>query len=135
MHDRCIIDRIHSQRQRNHTVTSVDSLQRVGVCSRSSKRLPKEVETLALAHHVCNRRVIDRIHRQGQCNHTVATVNRLQSIHINTCFRERIAEEVIAFALAHHVGNRRVIDGIHSQSQCNHTVATVNRRQCIDIST
>lgn len=80
---RCVIDRIHSQGQRNHTVTSVDSLQRVGVCSRSNKRLPKEIETLALAHHVCNRRVIDGIHRQRQRNYTVATINRLQSIYIN----------------------------------------------------
>ena len=125
-----IVDR---QCQGNHAVTTVDALQRVGICSRGGERLPEEVVATAVADFRGEGRVNDIVDRQRQGDDAVATVDALQGMGVCTRCGECLPEEVVAAAVADFRGEGRVEDRVDRQSQGNDAVATVNALQRVGV--
>ena len=127
-------DGVDGQRQGNHTVATVDRLQRMGVSPRGGERLHEEVVATAFANLSSERGVEDGVDGQGQRNYAVAAVNGLQGVGVSACSSERLSEEVVTFALTNRSGERGGEDGVDGQRQGNHTVATVDRLQRMGVS-
>ena len=72
-----VVEGINRQGEGNHAVTAADRLQGVRVSSLCGEDLPEEVVAVAVADGRRDGCVIDRVHRQSQRNHAVATVDRL----------------------------------------------------------
>ena len=131
--NRGVEDGVDRQRQRNHAVAAVDGLQGVGVRSRRGEVLSEEVVAAAVADFSGNRGVEDGVDYQGQCDHTVATVDGLQRVGVSACSGKILSEEVVASALANRSSDRRVDDIIDRQGQRNHAVATMDGLQRVGV--
>ena len=75
-------DGVDGQRQGNHTVATVDRLQRMGVSARGGERLPEEVVAAVLANVCRDGDVIDGADGQMQCYHRVTAVGQCECLHV-----------------------------------------------------
>ena len=55
--------RLHCKVKREHTIATIDSLQRVDIGIRRGEVLPEEIVALTLAYTVCKRSVVCRFRR------------------------------------------------------------------------
>ena len=132
--NRRVIDGIHHEGQGDDAVTTIDGLQGVGIDPGGRQGGVEEVIAIALAHRVRHRRVIDRIHREGQSDDAVAAVNGLQGVGVGAGLCENIPIEVEAPTLADVLRNGNVVNLVYVQGQRNDAVAAVDGLQSVEVS-
>ena len=124
------VHRVDVQREGDHAVAAVDTLQGVGVFTGIFERLPEEVVACALTDGGLNRGVVGRIDIERHVHHRVAAVHRLQGNVLGFCLIERnTIPDIRKLVLADRLGVGDSVGRVDSQHQSDHTVATMLRLQ------